>query len=66
VKSRPTHPAVAVANAQSALDRVAAALNSPPAGMTPEYAVECAKQLQAAAYSLFNLARNRAAHQEAA
>jgi hypothetical protein len=62
MKHRPTHPDVAIANAQSALDRVAAALNDPAyADRTPEYAVECAKQLQAAAYSLFNLARNRAA-----
>ena len=56
---RKPHPTVALHNAQRALDRLAAQMTNPDPTVSAEYTVECAKQLQAAAYTLFNLVRSR-------
>ena len=58
--SRPITPVVAIDTAERALRCLAAQLTNPDPRFTNEYTVECAKALQAAAYTLFNIARRQA------
>lgn len=57
---QPIHPVVALENARRALECLSAQMLNPSPEMTKEYTVECAKALQAASYTLFNIAQKAA------